>query len=79
VYPPTKEIANELTAAIEKALDKFESYEDLSMSMKRYKDILYMKKMNLMTEVEITGVKEEKVERIIEKDKSVSRGKSFYL
>ncbi len=79
MYPPTKEIANELTAAIEKALDKFESYEDLSMSMKRYKDILYMKKMNLMTEVEITGVKEEKVERIIEKDKSVSRGKSFYL
>jgi len=59
-------------------LDKFESYEDLTMSMKRYKDILYMKKTNLMTEVEITGVKEEKVERIIEKEKSASRGKSFY-
>ncbi len=74
VYPATKEIANELTAAIEKALDKFESYEDLSMSMKRYKDILFMKKMNLMTEVEITGVKEEKSEKTVEKDKSVSKG-----
>lgn len=73
VYPPTKEIANELTSAIEKALDKFENYEDLSMIMKRYRDILYMKKMNLMTETEITGEKEEKVEKV-EKEKSVSRG-----
>jgi hypothetical protein len=68
-----------LIAVIEKALEKFESYEDLMMIMKRYKDILYMKKMNLMTETEITGDKEEKVERgerveRIDKDKSVSRG-----
>lgn len=79
VYPPTKEIANELTASIEKALEKFDTYEDLSMIMKRYKDILYMKKINLMSENEITGDKEEKIEKIerLEKDRSASRGNYF--
>jgi hypothetical protein len=73
VYPPTKEIANELTNSIEKALDKFETYEDLTMIMKRYRDILYARKQNLPFESEITGEGEKEKER--EKEKSTSRDK----
>ncbi len=60
VYPPIKEIANELTASIDKALEKFEGYEDLTMMMKRYRDILLIKKTSLPYENEITGENKEK-------------------
>lgn len=60
VYPPTREVAVDLTTSLTNALDKFSSYEDLFMMMKRYRDILTTKTVNLPAESDISGDKSEK-------------------
>lgn len=75
VYPPIKEIANELITSIEKATEKFSTYYDLTMRMKRYRDILLAKKGSLPYESEIIGESKEKVEKA-DKEKSSSKGRN---
>ena len=43
VYPTTKEIGNGFITAINDALEKFSSYENLLIMMKRYRDIIITK------------------------------------
>ena len=50
VYPPTKEIAMDLTTSLTKALDKFKDYPDLLMRMTRYRDILVVNTPSLKSE-----------------------------
>lgn len=71
VYPPTKEIAFDLTKYIGQSVEKFEKYDDLAMMMKRYKDILSGKMNNLPSESDFTGEKliESKPN---ERDRSIS-------
>ncbi len=58
----------DLTNYLSKALDKFNNYDDLSMMMKRYRDILITKTPNLSSDSEFAGEKTDKYE----KDKSSS-------
>ena len=60
VYPVSKENALELTKSLKNALDKFNNYEDLSMMMKRYKDILVNKTPNMITETDASVEKSDK-------------------
>lgn len=46
-------MANDLSSFISKAVDKFAIYDDLSMMMKRYRDILQAKTPNLSSDSEI--------------------------
>ncbi len=71
VYPPTKEISNDLINAMEKAIDKFQEYKDLTTYIGRYKTFLDAKKSSLPSEQEIIGEKQEK----LEKEKSLSKEK----
>ncbi len=73
VYPLTKEISIELTNTLNKAIDKFGNYEDLSMMMKRYRDILINKTPNMVSETDASVEKIEKKVIPIEKKKKKSK------
>lgn len=50
VYPTSKEIGNAFITAINDSLEKFSSYENLLIMMKRYRDIIINKLPNLPSE-----------------------------
>jgi pyruvate formate-lyase activating enzyme-like uncharacterized protein len=73
VYPLSKENAQELTNTVNKAIDKFSNYEDLSMMMKRYRDILTNKMPSMASETDISVEKSEKKVVPVEKKKKKSK------
>ncbi len=73
VYPLTRENAVELTNVLNKAIDRYANYEDLSMMMKRYRDILINKTPNMNSENEGSVEKSEKKVNPAERKKKKSK------
>lgn len=65
-----------MTNTLEKAIDKFSNYEDLSMMMNRYKDILINKTPGMQTEKD-TSIEKNLIDK--KKKKSKERSKKVNI